>query len=129
MYKITSLVPFSYDASFNILNITTGFKSTGICPFNQSIFSADAFVASHIVEILSLDNLVDDHIQNSGNENLDILINLENYLDNAGVLSPSKQSSSTETLISSNFVTESKHEVFLFTSYSRSHKALSKSFP
>lgn len=82
-------------------NITSGYKSTGILPFNQSTFNAYDFVASHVTETRSPDNLVDDCIQTSS---------FENDGDSDGVLFPSKPSSSTQILISNSFVTASKHE-------------------
>lgn len=50
IYEIASLVGSSYPLAFNPGNILSGFRVSGICPFNRDVFRDDEFLSSYVTD-------------------------------------------------------------------------------
>lgn len=51
IYQIAELVGISYPNAFSINNITSGFKSTGIYPFNNNVYCDADFIAASVTDV------------------------------------------------------------------------------
>ena len=50
IYDIASILGQSYPRAFTPNNITSGFKATGIYPFDKDIFRDEDFMASYVTD-------------------------------------------------------------------------------
>ena len=50
IYDIASILVQSYPRAFTPYNITSGFKATGIYPFDKDIFRDEDFMASYVTD-------------------------------------------------------------------------------
>lgn len=50
IYEVAELAGVAYELAFTIKNITSGFRSTGIAPFNSNIFQDSDFLAASVTD-------------------------------------------------------------------------------